>query len=39
MDGVIVTEIRMKRAVLEDGVDEQPGPTACFSKMLSGRPS
>lgn len=25
LDGVTVTEIRTKRAVLEDGVDEQPG--------------
>jgi hypothetical protein len=38
LDGVIVTKARTKRAVLEDGVDEQPGSDDCFSKMLNGRP-
>ena len=38
LDGVTVTEIRTKRAVLEDGVDEQPGSDCLLLKMLNGRP-
>jgi len=32
LDGVTVTEIRTKRAVLEDGVDEQPGSDCLLLK-------